>query len=249
MCLSYQSHILTLDCIPFFSARKSVVFPKRDSSTEKELSTSVVTTNTVTGNKPTAQQQPLPTEVRPSATSGYVRQTSKNDLRPSTALNSGNEKNRHSSISPTNEKSKNNSTNSLPTTAASTISSNVETSSSSQPIVAEKSNTVSTTPPVVEKSYLNSTEKLASTNDSPRVQTMPTKSVTVPSVENATKNVSSVSPTHFVGGWKVPTSPTKEVQSPFKDDRIQVVDKNSTEDNEDLTLLERVRWSFLTIQK
>ncbi len=211
-----------------FSARKSVVFPKRDSSTEKELSTPVVT-----GNK---QQQPLPAEVRPSVTSGYVRQTSKNDLRPVTTQNSAHDKTRHSSISPTHENLKNNSTNSLPsttTTAPSTVSSNVETTAPIQPVVVEKSNNI--TPPVVEKSYLNSTEKLTSAT--------PTKSVKVPSVENATKNVSSVSPTHFVGGWKVPTSPTKEVQAPFKDDRIKV-DKNSTDDNEDLTLLERVRLTF-----
>ena len=89
-------------------------------------------------------------------------------------------------------------------------------------------------PPGVEKSYLISSPEKLSNVEKSRLSSNSTKLVTS-NVDTATKNVSSVSPTHFVGGWKAPTSPTKDIQNPFK------VDRNSTaEDNEDRTLLERV---------
>jgi hypothetical protein len=96
-------------------------------------------------------------------------------------------------------------------------------------------------PPVVEKSYLiSSPEKLSSVTASAtsaeksRLSSTTTKLVTS-NVDTATKNVSSVSPTHFVGGWKAPTSPTKEIHSPFKVDRNFTVD-----DSDDRSLLDRV---------
>jgi hypothetical protein len=131
-------------------------------------------------------------------------------------------KNRHS-ISPTNEKSK----------VISPTNNDVIEKSQRHSLV-EKS-TSNATPPVVEKSYLNSPEKLSSVTSAE--SSRPSTKVVTPIVESPTKN--NVSPTHFVGGWK-PPSPTKEIQSPVKEDRTNTVDKDSTEDNEDLTLLERV---------
>ena len=170
---------------------------------------------------PTSVPTNKPVDIRP--TSGFVRQLSKNDIK-STTVAASVEKSR-TLISPTQEKVK-----MMPTTTPTVI----------PPTNFEPVDNSPVMPPVVEKSYLiSSPEKLSNVTtgmsvEKSRLSSNSTKLVTS-NVDTATKNVSSVSPTHFVGGWKAPTSPTKEIQNPFK------VDRNSTaEDNEDRTLLERV---------
>ena len=180
-----------------------MVFQKRDSSTEKELSTLTTATPTptptpVTTSKPTLTATDTKT---PPVTATFARQTSKSDG------------------------------------VVGQVSTTSDKKLINDVVVAavEKANVV--TPPIVEKSYLNSPEKIpaaaANSNiESPRSTTSsPTK--TPPSVIEGTSKPSSSS--HFVGGWKVPSSPTKEVSSPLREDR-----KSLGDDKEDMTLLERV---------
>ncbi len=108
---------------------------------------------------------------------------------------------------------------------------NVATDKTKNDINAEKPS--ATTPPAVEKSYPNSTDKVATGAhvEITRLLTTSSPTKTHPSVEPTSKSSTTTSPVHFVGGWKAP-SPTKEIS---REDR-----KSLEDDNEDLTLLERV---------
>lgn len=124
----------------FDLVRKSMVFPKRESSTEKELS-------------PTSSvAAPIPKQPQPvSSVSAFIRQPSKHDLKGPVATN--NEAKSRLSMSPTNEKSP-----ALPS---------IE-NEKTQPLSATEKSHV--TAPSVEKSYLTSTDKISndvSSNDQP----------------------------------------------------------------------------------